>query len=150
MHLKRFDLAFLRELSVYERYNETYLDATYTTRWLLHSYLIIQTDRSSHPKVFCKNGVLRKFTKFTGKHLCQSQYLFLQKTSGGLLLDRANSIPMLPFMSMFSSILHQTSKIFAPECWRGVEIRITICLKLLITKKLERRDWRHSCVLSVD
>ena len=28
-------------------------------------------------EVFCKNGVLRSFTKFTGKHLCQS--LFLMK-----------------------------------------------------------------------
>ena len=31
--------------------------------------------RSSHPDVFCKKGVLRKFSKFTGKHLCQSLYL---------------------------------------------------------------------------
>ena len=28
--------------------------------------------RSSRPEVFCKNGVLRNFTKFAGKHLCQS------------------------------------------------------------------------------
>ena len=28
--------------------------------------------RSSRPEVFCKKGVLRNFTKFTGKHLCQS------------------------------------------------------------------------------
>ena len=28
--------------------------------------------RSSRPKVFRKKGVLRNFTKFTGKHLCQS------------------------------------------------------------------------------
>ena len=27
--------------------------------------------RSSRPVVFCKKGVLRNFTKFTGKHLCQ-------------------------------------------------------------------------------
>ena len=25
--------------------------------------------RSSHPEVFCKKGILRSFTKFTGKHL---------------------------------------------------------------------------------
>ena len=30
--------------------------------------------RSSRPKVFCKKGVLRNFTKFTGKHLCQSLF----------------------------------------------------------------------------
>ena len=28
--------------------------------------------RSSRPEVFCKKGGLRNFTKFTGKHLCQS------------------------------------------------------------------------------
>ena len=28
--------------------------------------------RSSYPEVFCKKGVLRKYTKFTRKHLCQS------------------------------------------------------------------------------
>ena len=62
--------------------------------------------RSSRPKVFCKNSVLRNFIKFTGKHLCQSFFFnkvkketlakvfscefceiskitFLQKTSGG-------------------------------------------------------------------
>ena len=31
-------------------------------------------------KVFCKNGVLRNFTKFTGKHMCQS--LFFNKGAG--------------------------------------------------------------------
>ena len=30
--------------------------------------------RSSRPKVFCKKGVLRNFTKFTGKHLCLSLF----------------------------------------------------------------------------
>ena len=34
-------------------------------------------DRSSRPKVFCKKGVLKNFTKFTGNHLRQS--LFLNK-----------------------------------------------------------------------
>ena len=28
--------------------------------------------RSSHPEVFCKQGVLRNFAKFAGKHMCQS------------------------------------------------------------------------------
>ena len=35
---------------------------------------------SSRPEVFCKNGVLRNFAKFTGKHLCQS--FFFNKTAG--------------------------------------------------------------------
>ena len=36
--------------------------------------------RSSRPGVFCKKGVLRKFAKITGKHLCQS--LFFNKVVG--------------------------------------------------------------------
>ena len=29
-------------------------------------------NRSSRPEVFCEKGVLRNFTKFTGKHRCES------------------------------------------------------------------------------
>ena len=36
--------------------------------------------RSSRPEVFCKKGVLRNFTKFTGKHLWQSP--FFNKVAG--------------------------------------------------------------------
>ena len=39
-----------------------------------------RSDRSSRPEVFCKNGVLRNFAKFTRKHLCQS--LFFNKIAG--------------------------------------------------------------------
>ena len=35
---------------------------------------------SSRPEVFCKEGVLKHFAKFAGKHRCQS--LFLNKVSG--------------------------------------------------------------------
>ena len=31
----------------------------------------------SRPEMFCKKGVLRNFTKFTGEHLCQSLFFFL-------------------------------------------------------------------------
>ena len=34
----------------------------------------------SRPKVFSKKGVLKSFTKFTGKHLCQS--LIFNKIAG--------------------------------------------------------------------
>ena len=36
--------------------------------------------RSSCPEVFCKKDLLKNFTKFTGKHLCQS--LFFNKVAG--------------------------------------------------------------------
>ena len=31
--------------------------------------IFVKSDRSSRPDVFCKKGVLKKFAKFTGKHL---------------------------------------------------------------------------------
>ena len=46
-------------------------------------------DRSSHPEVFCKEGVLRNYAKFIGKYLCQS--LFFNKVAGlrpAILLKR--------------------------------------------------------------
>ena len=33
-----------------------------------------QQNRISRPEVFCEKGVLRNFTKLTGKHLCQSLF----------------------------------------------------------------------------
>ena len=36
--------------------------------------------RSSRPEVFCKNGVVRNFAKFTGKRMCQSH--FFNKVAG--------------------------------------------------------------------
>ena len=40
----------------------------------MQSYALNQKIRSSRPDVFSKEGVLRNFAKFTGKHLCQSLY----------------------------------------------------------------------------
>ena len=50
-----------------------------TARDLL-SFIVLLTYRSSHQKYSMKEGILRNFTKFTGKHLCQS--LFLNKVAG--------------------------------------------------------------------
>ena len=48
--------------------------------WSLHCTIIFKTGRSSRPEVFCKKDFLKNFTKFTGKHLCQS--LFFYKVAG--------------------------------------------------------------------
>ena len=61
------------------------ISKTGTFLWILrnfYEYLFCRTSvngclRSKGPEVFCKKVVLKKFTKFTGKHLCQS--LFLKK-----------------------------------------------------------------------
>ena len=44
-----------------------------------YNLLSLKTFRSSRSGVFCKKGVLRNFTKFTGKYLRQSQSLFFNK-----------------------------------------------------------------------
>ena len=49
------------------------------TLWQVENLCSWKT-KSSHPKVFCKEGVLENFAKFTGKHLCQS--LFFNKVAG--------------------------------------------------------------------
>ena len=46
--------------------------------WLIKYEILIV--RSSHQRCFIKKGVLKDFTKFTGKHLCQSP--FFNKVSG--------------------------------------------------------------------
>ena len=52
---------------------------------LIHIQMEIKTipwkwwSRSSRPEVFCKEGVFRNFSNFTGKHLCQS--LFFNKVA---------------------------------------------------------------------
>ena len=51
--------------------------------------LILKCDKSSRPGVFGKKGVLRNFTKFTGKHLCQ--ILYFNEVAG---LRRENRIPV--------------------------------------------------------
>ena len=37
--------------------------------------VLLTINRSSRPEVFCRKGVLKSFTKFTGKHPCQSLFL---------------------------------------------------------------------------
>ena len=36
--------------------------------------LTVFSRRSSHLEMFCKKGAFRNFTKFTGKHFCQSLF----------------------------------------------------------------------------
>ena len=50
----------------------------FTDLFLVCLFDKLSRNRSSRPGVFCKKGVLRNFTKFTVKHLCQS--LFFENT----------------------------------------------------------------------
>ena len=70
--------------------------------------------RSSRPEVFCKKGVLRNFTKFTGKHLCQS--LFFNKVAG---LTPANFIKKEALAQVFCREFCEISKntFFIEHLW---------------------------------
>ena len=61
-------------------------------KFLIKDRLVIYT-RSSHPEVFCEKGVLKNFTKFTEKHLCQS--LFFNNIAG-LRLNKV--LPVIFFL----------------------------------------------------
>ena len=72
--------------------------------------------RSSLPEVFCDKGVLRNFAKFTGKHLCQS--LFIYKVAGlflyttPLVAISVSSSFLLDFLVGTNSIHLQASLLF--------------------------------------
>ena len=74
------------------RLQKIQLDKLYTQRKLYFAYGFKY--KSSRPDVFCKRGVLRNFTKFTGKHLCQG--LYFNKSAGlklaGLLGFTKNTV----------------------------------------------------------
>ena len=50
-------------------------------------------DRSSRPELFCKNGVLKNFLKFTGTHLCWS--LLFNKVVGLRLASSSKKLSTL-------------------------------------------------------
>ena len=68
-------------------------------RFCFSTFSVARTkNRSSRPEVFCERGVLRIFTKLTGKHLCQSP--FFNKVAG-LRCFPANFVKFLrtPFLT---------------------------------------------------
>ena len=68
---------------------------------------MLPTVRSSRPKMFCKQGVLRNSTKFTKKHLCQS--LIFNKVAG-LRPQTCNFIKKEALAQEFSCEFCKTSK----------------------------------------
>ena len=52
--------------------------------------------KKQSPEVFCKKSVLRNFTKFTGKHLCQS--LFFTTLLKKRLWHRCSAVTFVKFL----------------------------------------------------
>ena len=75
---------------------------------------LLFTNRSSNPKVFCKEGVFRYFAKFTEKHLCQ--VLFFNKVVGlwlQLYLKRESDTGV--FLWIFAKFLR--TPFFTEQFW---------------------------------
>ena len=71
--LQLFQMKYFHLLGI--RLLEEFVSEAYSESW-----------KSNRPEVFCKKGVLRNFSKFTGKHLCLS--LFFNKLAGLRLKKR--------------------------------------------------------------
>ena len=92
--------------------------------------------RNSRPEVFYKKGVLRNFTKFTGKHLCQS--LFFNKVAvlrPAALLKRDWRRCFRGHVQHFSSQQKKCCKYFAGNFIRGA-ISENCCRNLTTGKKM--------------
>ena len=74
--------------------------------------------------VLCKKGVLRNFTKFTGKHLCQS--LFFNKVRPATLLKKETLAQVLSCQSCKIS----KSTFLTEHVWTTASIRTRICCEL--------------------
>ena len=61
--------------------------------------------RSGRPELFCENGALRNYVKFTGKHQCES--LFLNKVTG---LWPATLLKKETLAQVFSCEFYEISK----------------------------------------
>ena len=85
---KRLLLFLLRQNTITSSSGEFELDLTSTESKVS---IFFKTYRGSRPEVFSKKGVLRNFTKFTGKHLCQN--LFFNKFAG--LRQRCYRTPLV-------------------------------------------------------
>ena len=62
-------------MDLYESFQNIYFYSN--SEWIFIKFKYM---RSNRPEVFCKKGILRNFTEFTGKYLCQS--LFFNKVAG--------------------------------------------------------------------
>ena len=85
--------------------------------------------RSSHPNVFCKNVVLRNFTKFTGKYLYQTPFLIKLYASACNFIKKETLVQV--FSCAFCEIskntfCYRTSLVTASICSRGMRTDLTV------------------------
>ena len=94
--------------------------------------------RSSRPGVLCKKGVVRNFTKFTGRHLCQS-----------LFFDRVPGLRPLTLAQVFSygfcKITKNTFFYGTPPVAASGVTRRKCCLSCLcFSRNLFKPSWKQN------
>ena len=84
LQLKQFDVSH----TFFIHFNKSYFQCSFQIYVNCESVTKCNNkrNRSSHPELFCKKGVLGSFTKFTGKHLSQS--VFFKSLRPGTLLKK--------------------------------------------------------------
>ena len=100
--------------------------------WLLAGKMKwLKLSRSSHPELFCPKGILKKFTKFTGKHLCQN--IFLNKIAGrpATLLNTILRHRCFPvnFGKLLRTLYYRTPLVAASSYQRTVILAIVATFK---------------------
>ena len=100
-------------LTSFKRYPKTDIfepvPGVFSTAFLYTSERFLSVWRSSHRRCSGIKGVLRNFTKFTGKHLCQS--FFFNEVAGaesGNFIEKENLAQV--FSSEFDEISKNTSR----------------------------------------
>ena len=93
-------------LHVQSNYDKMRIRKTSKTKFFRNEKYWIEAAeyRNSRPEVFCKKGVLRNFTKFTGNHLCQS--LFFNKVAGPGLWHKCFPVNFVKFLRTSLFIEH--------------------------------------------
>ena len=101
-----------------------------------YSKITIQTlHKSSRPEMFCKNGVLENFTKFTRKHLCQSLFLIRLQASGLQLYQKETLVQVFSckyceiFKNTFS---YRTHPVAASDYSRKNSMYISLVFSMMI------------------
>ena len=96
-------------------------------------------NRSSHPEVFCEKGVLRNFTKFTGRHLCES-FFFNKVTLARVLscefceVSKNTSFQRTPLVTASESTIAFKRKSFGDY---------DVVLLTMLYLKVPRMVWFH-------
>ena len=116
-----------------------------TVRLFLFLFLENKTYACSRLGVFCKKGVLRNFSKFTGKHLCQS--FFFNKVAG--LRHRWHRCFPVNFVKFPTTLFYRTPPVAASDQDSIVKLSANNKLLVVIFTSFGVCSWSSLVLLSL-